>query len=224
MSVLNLARDERADLAKLLRELTPEQWDRESLCDGWRVRDVVAHIVSYDGFTTGEALLRFARGAFTFRRTNARVLNEYRDRGPDALRALFAERIQPRGLVTAMGGMVALVDCTIHHQDIRRPLGLPREIPPERLRAVLRLVFRAVPVRAFWRGRGLRLVATDLDWSRGRGPEVRGPGEAILMAVAGRRGAVEELTGPGQPILAARIQNPGLPGVGVPPTPGSGGG
>jgi hypothetical protein len=49
------------------------------------------------------------------------------------------------------------------------------------------------------------LVATDLDWAAGRGPEVHGPAEALLMAISGRRGIVQELTGPGQPTLAARI-------------------
>jgi len=63
----------------------------------------------------------------------------------------------------------------------------------------------APPIRGFWRARGLRLVATDLDWSGGRGRLVQGPAEALLMAIAGRHGATEQLSGPGQPILAARI-------------------
>jgi uncharacterized protein (TIGR03083 family) len=93
----------------------------------------------------------------------------------------------------------------IHHQDIRRPLGAPRDIPAERLRAVLEFARSAPPIAAKKRIRGLRLVATDVDWSTGAGPVVEGPGEPLLMAVAGRRGAVDELTGPGQPVLAERI-------------------
>jgi hypothetical protein len=50
------------------------------------------------------------------------------------------------------------------------------------------------------------LVATDLGWASGRGPEVRGPAESLLMAMAGRRGVVDELSGPGQPTLAARVE------------------
>jgi hypothetical protein len=68
----------------------------------------------------------------------------------------------------------------------------------------------APPIGAFWRARGLRLVASDLGWAAGRGPEVRGPGEALLMAISGRRGVVQELTGPGQATLASRI-GPGRP-------------
>ena len=52
------------------------------------------------------------------------------------------------------------------------------------------------------RTRGLRLVATDIDWSHGGGPEVRGPGEALLMAMAGRGDALKDLSGPGKDELA----------------------
>jgi hypothetical protein len=34
--------------------------------------------------------------------------------------------------------------------------------------------------------RGVRLIATDLDWTRGKGPEARGTAEAVLMMMAGR--------------------------------------
>jgi len=56
------------------------------------------------------------------------------------------------------------------------------------------------------RVRGLRLVATDLDWTVGTGPAVKGPAESLLMSMAGRRGVVGELAGPGQPTLAARVE------------------
>jgi uncharacterized protein (TIGR03083 family) len=101
--------------------------------------------------------------------------------------------------------MIALVDGTIHHQDIRRPLGQPRTIPAERLQRVLEAVPSNPRLGAGRRIRGLRLHATDIDWSHGNGPEVAGPGEALLMAITGRRSVVDELTGPGQPTLAARL-------------------
>jgi len=50
------------------------------------------------------------------------------------------------------------------------------------------------------RAKGLRLVARDIGWWSGTGPEVDGPGEAILMALNGRAGAVEELGGEGVPV------------------------
>ncbi len=55
------------------------------------------------------------------------------------------------------------------------------------------------------RVRDVRLAATDADWAFGRGPEVRGTAEALLMAVAGRRGIDAELTGPGRERIARRL-------------------
>jgi uncharacterized protein (TIGR03083 family) len=105
----------------------------------------------------------------------------------------------------ALGGRVGLVETLIHHQDIRRALGRPRTIPPERLLPALRLAMFAPDIAGPWRTRGVRLVATDLRFAAGVGPQVRGPAEALLMAIAGRRGVVGELSGPGQAKLADRI-------------------
>jgi hypothetical protein len=71
---------------------------------------------------------------------------------------------------------------------------------------VLKFARTAPTIGASKRIRGLTLVATDLDWSAGKGPAVEGPAESLLMAIAGRRGTAQGLTGPGQPTLAARIE------------------
>jgi uncharacterized protein (TIGR03083 family) len=205
MSVIHLARAERADLLAFLADLTPQQWDTPSLCAGWRVRDVVAHMISYEGLPRRELARRLARGRFRLAWINAVGLAEMRDLGPGELLALLGQRLDPNGLTTGFGCRVALLDALIHQQDIRRPLGAPRTIPPDRLLPALSFARFAPPIGAFWRARGLRLVATDLGWAAGRGPEVRGPGEALLMAISGRRGVVGELSGPGQATLAARI-------------------
>jgi uncharacterized protein (TIGR03083 family) len=103
------------------------------------------------------------------------------------------------------GGAIALTDGLIHHQDIRRPLGLLREVPEERVVPTLRTALFAPTLRGVVRVRDVRLVATDVDWAFGRGPEVRGTAEALLMAVAGRRTAADELTGSGRERLARRL-------------------
>jgi uncharacterized protein (TIGR03083 family) len=205
MTLMHLARAERADLLAFLAGLSAQQWDAPTLCAGWRVRDVVAHMISYEGLGGRELMRRLARGRFRLARTNAVGVAEMRDSGPDELLALLERRLEPSGPTTGFGCRIALLDALIHQQDIRRPLGVARTIPPERLLPALSFARFAPPIGAFWRARGLRLVATDVDWADGRGPEVRGPGEALLMAIAGRRGVVGELTGPGQATLAARI-------------------
>ena len=102
--------------------------------------------------------------------------------------------------------MIALVDGTVHHQDIRRSLGRPRTIPADRLERVLGLVPGNTRLGAGRRIRGLRLRATDLDWEHGRGPEVVGPGEALLMGMSGRPAALADLGGPGRDTLARRLE------------------
>lgn len=200
-----LARAERADLTDLLATLTPGQWETPSLCAGWLVRDVVAHMFSYDELGPVGLVRHVVRGGILPDRVNAAGVAAYAGHGPDELLALARRHPRPRGLTAAFGGRIALTDATIHHQDIRRPLGLPREIPADRLRVVLDFAVVAPPIGASKRIRGLRLVATDLDWAAGTGPVVEGPAESLLMAVAGRPGAVTELAGAGRPTLAGRI-------------------
>jgi uncharacterized protein (TIGR03083 family) len=205
MKISQLAREERADLADFLDTLTPGQWSEPTLCVGWRVQDVVAHMISYDELSPIGTLHRLARGRLRLDRANEVGIAEYVGRGPDELLSLLRRHLVPSGLPAAFGGRPALLDALLHHQDIRLPLGAPREIPPDRLRAALSFAVFAPPVGGVSRARGLRLVATDLDWSRGRGQLVTGPADALLMAVAGRPGATDRLAGPGRTVLAERI-------------------
>jgi uncharacterized protein (TIGR03083 family) len=119
------------------------------------------------------------------------------------------EHLQPRGLTAGFGGRIALADGLIHHQDIRRPLGLPRDIPAERMLAALEFARTAPTIGAVKRIRSLTLTATatDLDWTAGKGPAVEGPAESLLMAIASRHGTAQELSGPGQKTLANRIES-----------------
>jgi uncharacterized protein (TIGR03083 family) len=169
------------------------------------VRDVVAHVVSYDEQDARGLLALAVRGRFRSGRINAVALARYRSCSPEQLLALLTAHLQPRGLPAALGGRVALVEGVIHHQDIRRGLGVPRVIPPQRLLVALRWALIGPDIGGLWRIRGVRVVATDLGFSVGAGPELRGAAEALLMAIAGRRGVTGELSGPGLGKLAGRI-------------------
>lgn len=202
---MRLACQEREDFADLLAGLSPEQWDHPSLCEGWRVHNVVAHVLSYDELSRWQVVRRFAKGGLVVSRINAIGVAEYADRSPDQLTELMRACIPPRGFTAGFGGVIALVDGMIHQQDIRRPLGIGRAIPPMRLCTVLDYALRVPLIRGGWRARGVRLVATDLDWVHGSGPEVNGPGEALLMAMAARPDALNQLSGRGKDIFAQRI-------------------
>src|SRR6478609_2782349 len=199
MNGIEMTTAERADLAEFLATLTLEQWEAPSLCERWRVRDVVAHVMSFDGVTLLGMLGRAVRGRIVH--INQVGVDELASLSTEQLLAKLRAQLRPQGLATTFGGRLALLDVTIHHQDIRRPLGVPREIPAERLRCVLKDSVRSPELPGWHLSRGVRLTPTDLDWSHGSGPEITGPAEAVLMAVAGRRSAVEELAGPGQPVL-----------------------
>lgn len=200
-----LAEEERADLLALLRQLTPAQWDAPSLCTGWRVRDVATHVVSYDELSTIKTVATFARGGLRTARVNQVALDRYRNLKPDEIIDLVARNQRPRGLPSGLGGGIALTDGTIHHQDIRRALGMARAIPEHRLIPVLNFSLGAPTLSSKSNRRGLKLVATDVDWTNGDGPTVSGPGEALLMAVAGRAEALGELSGDGLATLRERV-------------------
>ena len=197
-----MARAERGEFTEFLATLSPRDWEAQSLCSGWRVRDVVAHMYSYEDLSPLALVRRLAKGADA---ANAVGVAEAHDHSPDELLARARAHRDPHGLTATFGARVALVDATIHHQDIRRPLGRPRTIEPERLRVVLDFARGAPPIKAKPRIRGLRLQAADLDWRTGDGPLVEGPAESLLMALAGRTGITDELAGPGVAILADRI-------------------
>jgi uncharacterized protein (TIGR03083 family) len=205
-STMQMACEERRDFADLLAELSPQQWEKPSLCEFWRVHDVVAHVLSYDELSWWAVLRRFAKGRFVPTRVNEIGAAEYVTRSPEQLTELMRACIPPRGLTAGFNGMIALVDGMIHQQDVRRPLGIPRAIPAPRLRSVLNFALAAPAVRGARRARGVRLIANDIDWSHGEGPEVHGPGEALLMAMAARPDGLDDLSGPGQRILAQRIR------------------
>lgn len=201
-----MARDERAEMADFLASLQPEQWDHPTLCTRWRVRDVVAHVISYEEHGWTDLVKRVAKAGFRPGRVNQVALSDYVSRDPQDLVEFFRQHVTPRGTTAGFGGGIALVDGLVHHQDIRRPLGRPRAIPAERLLYALPFAITSPPLRGFWNMRGVRLIATDVDWSRGRGPEARGTAEAALMVLAGRRGVAGELTGPGASILQQRLR------------------
>ncbi|TDO18353.1 uncharacterized protein (TIGR03083 family) [Mycobacterium sp. BK086] len=202
-SLMDLAFDERSDLAAFLRTLAPGDWRAPSLCERWTVKDVVAHIISYDELGFLGLVKRFAKGRII--RANDVGVEEFAAMSPEDLLACLGAHLRPKGLTAGFGGMIGLVDGLIHHQDIRRALSRPRTVPIERLERVLPLVPGNPRLGAGRRIKGLRLEATDVTWQHGAGPEIVGTGEALLMAMTGRRAALDELSGPGVARLAERM-------------------
>lgn len=205
VDVMELARQERTDLADYLSDLDATAWDAPSLCDGWSVRDVAAHIVSYDGLGLRPLAARFIDGRLLPDRINAVGVRANRNRSADEIVALLRQHATPQGLTAGFGGAIGLTDTLIHHQDIRLALDHPRDIPPERLRKALPFAMIAPPIRGAWTARGLKVIAPDVEWSFGRGKAVEGPAQAVLMAVAGRSVTLDDLHGSGLQVLRRRL-------------------
>lgn len=198
MGIRQLLTDERTDLIALLGNLSDAEWDVPSLCAGWRVRDVVGHLL-YDEISP----TRYARMALHRRMNTDRINGDLVERVRALPPAELVARFEHSGQrITRMWPSLGLADMMVHHQDIRRPLGRPRTIPAERLLAVLAHPDPFARPGRFTRG--LRLVATDVEWSSGTGPEVRGPGEALALAMVGRPVALDDLTGDGVAALRRR--------------------
>lgn len=200
--------EEMADISAFLATLDDDQFDTPSLCDGWRVRDVISHMIV--GYTTPlpTMVTKVARYRFKMPEASKKESIAYgSSHSPDEIRREY-QRIHRdnvrKGISKFIKPMEGEVDHVIHHQDIRRPLGMPRQVPEARLTAALD---GAVRISGFIgskkRAAGVRLVATDIDWSSGDGPEVRGTGEALLLAMGGRKVVLPELDGEGVPRVSA---------------------
>ncbi|MFD3662970.1 maleylpyruvate isomerase family mycothiol-dependent enzyme [Streptomyces sp. NPDC058659] len=195
---------ERAALIEDLARLDDRQWEQPSLCDGWTVHDVVAHLVDTYRTTRLGFVLGLARARFDFDRQNSAGVARERGTTPqetlERLRRVAARTSTPPAPLDSR-----LVEEVVHGEDIRRPLGLTRTYPPESVARSLRLQTRTPA--SFGGAKELmtrvRLTATDADLTVGTGPEASGPALSLLLAVSGRRVALGDLTGPGVATLAA---------------------
>lgn len=203
---LPLAAEERRDLSDFLDTLDPTQWAAPSLCAGWSVHDVVAHVVSYEETTAAGLLVRRIKGVGRGG-PNEVGRAAFAGHSSSELVAYLRAHLVPHGITSWFGGGVGLTDGLIHHQDIRRALGRPRAVPADRVRPALGFALNSPKLPSRRHVRDLTLVATDLDWVHGEGTTVTGPAEALLMAAAGRQDALGDLDGPGAALLADRLRS-----------------
>ncbi|MEV0646144.1 maleylpyruvate isomerase family mycothiol-dependent enzyme [Phytomonospora sp. NPDC050363] len=180
-------RAERERLADLFAGLAPEQWDAPSLCAGWRVREVVAHMTMPYRTKPLSVLAGIVRAGFSFHRyadRDARATAQRMDGA--ALVALLRRNLDNPWRPPGEGAVSALSHDVIHGLDATEPLGLPTP-PPERVALVLASIG---PRHLKYFGAeigGRRMTATDADVSVGEGPQdVPMHAKDILLVAAGR--------------------------------------
>jgi uncharacterized protein (TIGR03083 family) len=200
-----LIHKERAAMADTLAGLTPDQWAQPSLCGGWTVRQTAAHIVTGAEQTTGKFLGHMAANGFRFNKMMDVDARKLGTRPPDEIISRLRARVTttnrpPAPALTMLGEIV------VHSDDIRRPLGLASDVEGDALIACLEMYKNAsFPMGTKKRIEGLRLVATDVDWSHGAGPEVSGEAMPLVMAMTGRAAGLTGLAGEGLPTLRGRM-------------------
>jgi uncharacterized protein (TIGR03083 family) len=188
----------RHQFADRIASLHETAWDVPSWCEGWRVRDVLAHLVRNAEATplslTGDLMRGGFRPDYSVSKAAKRLGDLPVPELADRLRTAADERLRAGGSSKAFG----MGDVLVHSADAFRPVGLPVDASPEVAASVLdaywgkaRMVVHAAPHR------GRRLLATDLDWVRGNGPDVRGRAIDLVLLVANRRQVLSCLEGPG---------------------------
>ncbi len=193
--------DERRDVVAFLDSLTLNDLDHDSLCDGWRIREVVAHLAWVPTATLGSVFVPMIRSGFKLDSMIDRAARNGAKEEWAVVRNRFHDTIGDRRLPPKTKAEGILADVFVHHQDMRRPLGQMRHIDEDRLRLVLDATLQEFGTRA----RGLTFTATDLVFEQGRGPVVEGTAEALIMVLAGRKAVLTELSGPGFEALAGRL-------------------
>ena len=202
-----LVHQERAAMADTLAGLKPAQWSEPSLCDGWSVQVAAAHILAGAeqtplGFITG-----MARTGFRF---DTMIDRDARRLGvlppAEIIERLRARTTTTNGPPAPSPSMTMLGEIVVHSGDIRHPLGQAGDSSPEAMAACLELYKgTGFPVGTKKRIEGLRMIATDVGWSHGTGPEVSGPALPLLLAMTGRAAGLADLAGAGLDTMRQRM-------------------
>jgi uncharacterized protein (TIGR03083 family) len=195
---------ERKALAADLQELSADQWSTASLCGEWTVGDVAAHMTATARMTPPVFFAKLAGTGFSLTRLQDKdIAREKGDSPADTLahfEAIVTSVKHPPGPADTWLG-----ETIIHGEDIRRPLGIRRDYPAGAVARVATFFTGSnLLIGAKRRIEGLTLRATDANWTHGSGPEASGPLLSLVLAMTGRKTALDDLTGEGVATLRAR--------------------
>jgi uncharacterized protein (TIGR03083 family) len=198
---------ERLSLAAMLEGRSDDEWNAPSLCEGWRVKDVAAHVAlapQPPGPLT--MVVEGVRAGGRFHKLNHDISVRHAERPDTDLVAELRTHAASRRLPKVTNVRNILFDVLVHGQDIAIPLRIPRQMPKDAARAGVERVWTlGWPFGVSRRLKQFHYVATDVDWMAGDGPEVTGPVGALLLLLTGRPAALPQLHGRGLDELARRF-------------------
>lgn len=210
--VWRYVRQSRLHLLSYLETLTEVQWNTESLCDGWKVRDVVAHLILIHRYEFKGSTQDFLRSGLRFNTFLKRTAIKLGREHTTELLRLFAGTIDDQQHASLVSPLNVLADLLVHEQDIRLPLNHQKMMDTD----ALDLIFTHWEPRRFNIGerlsgistrlKGIQLVIVDLNISIGTGYQVVGSAQDILLIMLGRYDAFGRLSGEGLPILHSRVR------------------
>ncbi|MEV4217952.1 maleylpyruvate isomerase family mycothiol-dependent enzyme [Nonomuraea sp. NPDC049725] len=179
---------ERRELADMLDGLSPRQWDEPTLCAGWRVREVAAHMSLGFRYPLPRMALELVKaGGNLNRMTDRCARKDAAGLSTAQLAAALRDNAHHPWKPPVGGVAAALGHDVVHGLDITVALGLERAVPEERLRVLLGQV---TPRTTRFFGAdlaGVELRAIDLDWSFGSGTPLSGAAQDLLLLAYGRR-------------------------------------
>lgn len=174
-------------LADLLEEATEAQWDTLSLCEGWRVREVVAHMTMAARYSEDAFMAELRRHDFDFGRLSNEIASKDAELPTGELVANLRSDVMQHWAPPGGGYHGALNHAVIHGLDVTVPLGVPRRSPDGTIRIVLDDLTQGGMHQHFGTSvDGRSLQATDLDWSYGSGPALRGEAGDLAAMLCGR--------------------------------------
>ncbi len=202
---------QRTRVTALLETLSDDEWRRPSLCEGWTVRDVAAHLTMQQlGPGAGIDMVRHWRGSLE-RTIQDAACRRAAALTTDQIVAEIRGTVGSRRHNIGVTYLETLTDILVHSQDIAVPLGRPFDLAPDAAAVSATRVLSMrwpPPLPATRKMAGFRLVATDTSWSSGAGPEVRAPMGALLLLLCGRNAALPHVSGAGAGELTTRLSTP----------------
>jgi uncharacterized protein (TIGR03083 family) len=179
---------ERRELAAELSRLPAEAWDVPTLCAGWRVRDLVAHVTMPFRYSAGRFAFEMLRSRGRFHAMADRCARRDAVAPPAELLAALRDNATHPWKPPGGGYVGALTHDVIHGLDITVPLGVIRRVPEDRLRAVLDAIAAPTARKHFGTDlSGVKLTAEDIDWGFGSGQQLSGAAQDLALVLCGRK-------------------------------------